>query len=312
MEFLKWPTQASQFAPEVDKVFIALLLVSAGVLTLIAGLIFVFCVRYRRQNHPIPRSFPTRTLPWELGWTFASLFIFLGAFVWGAWIYLNMYQAAPENSYTVFAIGKQWMWKFQHSDGRREINELHIPVDQPVKVVLISQDVIHSLYIPAFRIKHDVLPMTYTEMWFEPTLPGNYHLFCAEYCGTSHSQMVGQVIAMEPADFHDWLEHSQGMGSAAQQGSKLVQSMGCTSCHKSDSSTLAPWFGGIFGKSVLLADGTSTVVNEAYIRESILNPQARLVRNYQPVMPSYQGRITEDEILSIISYIQSLKEQPHE
>jgi cytochrome c oxidase subunit 2 len=154
--------------------------------------------------------------------------------------------------------------------------------------------------------------MTYTEMWFEPTLPGNYHLFCAEYCGTSHSQMVGQVIAMEPADFHDWLEHSQGMGSAAQQGSKLVQSMGCTSCHKSDSSTLAPWFGGIFGKSVLLADGTSTVVNEDYIRESILNPQARLVRNYQPVMPSYQGRITEDEILSIISYIQSLKEQPHE
>ncbi|HET9240134.1 MAG TPA: cytochrome c oxidase subunit II [Oligoflexus sp.] len=312
MEFLKWPQQASAFAADVDHVFIVLLIVSGGAVLLIAGLIVFFCVRYSRKKQPRPVHHTNTKLSLEIGWSVIALAFFLFAFAWGARIYLQMYRTAPDDAYAVYAIGKQWMWKFQHPDGRREINELHVPVNRPVKINLISQDVIHSLYIPAFRLKHDVLPMAYTEMWFEPTLPGSYHLFCAEYCGTSHSEMVGQVIAMRPEDFENWLGNSQGMGSTAQQGAKLVASLGCTSCHKSESTSIAPWFGGIYGKPVELADGTSTVVNDAYIRESILNPQAKVVRNFQPAMPSYQGRITEDEILSITAYIKSLREQKNE
>jgi cytochrome c oxidase subunit 2 len=312
MEFLQWPAQASHYAAEVDRIFFLLCLISAGAVLLIAGLIFAFCMHYRRKKHPYSVHLHFTHIPLEIGWTLAAAVFFLFAFAWGAKQYLRIYQVAPANSYTIYAVGKQWMWKFQHPDGRREVNELHIPVDQPVKVAMISQDVIHSLYIPAFRVKHDVLPMVYTEMWFQPTLPGVYHLFCAEYCGTSHSAMGGKVIAMEPGAFHDWLQSSPGMGGAAQQGAALVQKLGCTSCHKSDSTTLAPWFGNVYGKPAPLEDGTTIIVDDAYIRESILQPDAKIVRNYQSVMPSYQGRISEEQILSIIAYIKSLREQKNE
>jgi cytochrome c oxidase subunit 2 len=312
MEFLQWPAQASQYAKEVDHIFILLCLVSGGAVVLIAGLIFGFCMHYRRKKHPESMHLYVSHLPLEIAWTLAAAMFFLFCFALGARQYLKAYQVAPANSYTIHAVGKQWMWKFQHPDGRREINELHIPVDQPVKVAMISQDVIHSLYIPAFRVKHDVLPMAYTELWFQPALPGVFHLFCAEYCGTSHSEMIGKVIAMEPGAFHDWLQASLGQGGAAQEGAKLIQDLGCTSCHKNESTTLAPWFGAIYGKPVPLQDGTTTLVDDAYIRESILQPEAKVVRNFQPVMPSYQGRVSEDQILSIIAYIKSLREQKND
>jgi cytochrome c oxidase subunit 2 len=208
----------------------------------------------------------------------------------------------------VMVVGKQWMWKFQHLSGQREINELHVPVGRAVRLTMASEDVIHDLYVPAFRVKQDVIPGRYSTLWFEATKPGRYHLFCAEYCGTQHSGMIGQVVVLEPAQFQRWLAGGAGEGSLATRGAKLFQDAGCQACHRDDAQAQGPRLAGLFGRPVPLASGDKVEADETYIRESILSPMAKVVSGYQPIMPTYQGVIDEEGVLALIAYIRSLGE----
>ncbi len=206
----------------------------------------------------------------------------------------------------VYVVAKQWMWKLQHMEGQREINELHIPVGRPVKLTMTSEDAIHSFFVPAFRTKQDVVPGRYSTTWFTATKPGKYHLFCAEYCGTKHSGMTGWIYAMEPQDYQAWLSGGRAFGSLAENGEKLFQDLACGNCHKADGSGRCPSLVGLFGRSVQLADGRFVNADEAYLRESILQPNAKIVAGYQPLMPTFQGLVTEEGVLELIEYIKSL------
>jgi cytochrome c oxidase subunit 2 len=226
--------------------------------------------------------------------------------VWGAVVFFHA-QRPPKGAIEIYAVGKQWMWKFQHMDGQREINELHVPIGQPVKLTMISQDVIHSFFVPAFRVKQDVLPGRYTTVWFQATKTGKYHLFCAEYCGTQHSGMIGSVVVMEPAQYQAWLAGGGGEGSLAQSGEKLFQDLACNTCHRSDSGARGPDLAGVFGSQVTLQGGQKLAADEAYIRESILNPQAKLVMGFQPIMPTFQGQVSEEGLMQLVAYIKTLQ-----
>jgi cytochrome c oxidase subunit 2 len=226
-------------------------------------------------------------------------------YAWGATLFLAAY-TPPGDSLEVDVVGKQWMWKFQHLSGPREINELHVPVGRPVKLLMTSQDVIHSLFVPAFRVKQDVLPGRYSALWFEATKPGTYHLFCAEYCGTQHSGMVGWVTAMEPAQFQQWLAGAPE-GSPAAGGAKLFQELGCITCHRGDAQARCPELGGLFGRTVTLATGQAVTADEGYLRESILDPSAKITAGFQNIMPTYRGLVTEEGVLELIAYIKSLQ-----
>lgn len=271
---------------------------------------FVFAIKYRHRSD-VDRPLQIEgSLRLEVLWTVIPLGIALTSFAWGASVYFTTYRP-PAEALEINVVGKQWMWKLQHPTGQREINELHIPVAQPVKIRLASEDVIHSFYVPAFRIKPDVLPGRYTITWFEATQVGEYHLFCAEYCGTKHSLMIGRVIVMEPADYQKWLNGGGNSGilvTAAGEG--RFQQLGCSTCHKAESGARGPALAGLFGKTVQLQNGETAVADEAYIRESILTPNAKLVLDYKPVMPTYQGQISEEGILQMIAYIKSLGESP--
>jgi cytochrome c oxidase subunit 2 len=213
----------------------------------------------------------------------------------------------PPETLNIYVVGKQWMWKFQHLDGQREINELHVPVGRDVKLITTSEDVIHDLFVPAFRIKADVLPGRYINIWFRATRPGRYHLFCAEYCGTKHSGMTGQVVVMEPADYQDWLSGGAGQGSLASAGEKLFNDLACNTCHRPDSQGRGPVLNGLFGKTVSLVGGGMLTADEGYIRESILNPSAKITAGFQPIMPTFQGLVTEEQLLELVEYVKSLK-----
>jgi cytochrome c oxidase subunit 2 len=211
----------------------------------------------------------------------------------------------------VNVVGKQWMWKLQHMEGRREINELHVPVGRPVKLVMTSEDVIHSFFVPAFRIKQDTVPGRYTTAWFEATTPGTYHLFCAEYCGTLHSGMIGRVVVMEPAAFQEWLSGADAQARpVAEAGAALFERQGCVSCHVKGNEGRGPWLAGVAGGPVTLEGGRTLVADDAYLRESIMNPRAHVVRGYEPIMPAYQGLLTEEQVMELIAYIKSLAEEP--
>jgi cytochrome c oxidase subunit 2 len=210
----------------------------------------------------------------------------------------------------VYVVAKQWMWKLQHIEGQREINELHIPVGRPVKLTMTSEDAIHSFFVPAFRTKQDMVPGRYSTTWFTATKPGKYHLFCAEYCGTKHSGMTGWIYAMEPQDYQAWLSGGRSFGSLAENGEKLFQDLACGNCHKADGSGRCPSLVGLFGRSVQLADGRFVNADEAYMRESILQPNAKIVAGYQPLMPTFQGQVTEEGVLELIEYIKSLAPPP--
>jgi cytochrome c oxidase subunit II len=223
-------------------------------------------------------------------------------------VFFDMYRP-PVGAMEIFIVGKQWMWKAQHADGQREINELHVPVGRPVKLIMGSEDVIHSYYIPAFRVKADVIPGRYNTLSFTATKPGRYHLFCAEYCGTKHSGMIGWVTAMDPTDFQAWLGGNTGAMSPVAAGAKLFQDLACNTCHLPDGKGRGPVLSGIFGSSVPLQGGGAVTVDEAYVRESIVNPQAKVVAGFQPIMPTFQGLVTEEQLLQLIAYIHSLNEQ---
>ena len=228
----------------------------------------------------------------------------MGMFLWGASLYFTTMRP-PEDALELYVVGKQWMWYFQHPEGPREINELHVPVGRPVKLIMTSQDVIHSFYVPAFRIKMDVVPGRYTTTWFEATKTGEYHLFCAEYCGTAHAGMGGYVHVMKPTQYEQWLGGGLGGEPLAMAGERLFEQLGCGTCHRADGGGLGPVLRGLFGKPVQLQTGERVVADERYIRESILHPRAQIVEGYPPIMPPFEGQISEEGLLQIIAYIKS-------
>jgi cytochrome c oxidase subunit II len=305
-EIALYPPQASTTATAVDWVFLYLVIVCGAVGMLVAALLIGFCVRYRRR--PGERGNPPETRAsnaLETFWTIAPLFFFISMFVWGAKVYFDAYRG-PDDAPVVYVVGKQWMWKFQHPEGQREIASLHVPVGRPVKLLLTSEDVIHSFFVPDFRIHMDVLPARYTSVWFTPTQTGTYHLFCSQYCGTNHAGMTGEVIVMEPQDYQDWL-HLHAEGSLALQGRKTFLRYRCDSCHSGDASARAPLLGDLFGRAVALNDGRVVKADEDYIRESVLNPSAKIVAGWENIMPTFQGQVSEEEIIELIAYIESLK-----
>jgi cytochrome c oxidase subunit 2 len=272
--------------------------------------VVVFGIRFRAGS-PAPRheDDPQRQARTrnriEIAWTLTPLLLFLAAFAWAARVYVAR-AAAPANALELYVVAKQWMWELQHPGGQREIDEMHVPRGQPIKLVMTSQDVIHSFFVPAFRLKQDVLPGRFTEMWFTASQSGRFHLFCAEYCGTDHSRMRGDVIVMEPAEFARWLDAHRGAPDMAGRGEALFRQFGCSGCHGENAVVHAPNLAGLFGRVVPLADGSTVIADERYVRDSILVPTKEVAAGYAPIMPSFAGQISDEEILDLIAYIKSL------
>lgn len=299
-----WPDRASSYANNVDALYIFLIAVTGFFTLLVFAMVAFFALKYRQR----PGREATQiegSLALEATWTLIPFGIFMIMFVWGASIYMNESQP-PKNAMDVFVVGKQWMWKLQHPEGVREINQLHVPVGRDVRLTMISQDVIHSFFVPAFRIKTDVLPGRYTTLWFHPIKTGHYHLFCAEYCGTSHSAMIGEVVVMEPMEYAAWLSNGSNEGSMATNGEKLFTELGCGTCHRSDTQGRGPNLAGLYGKQVALDSGSTVVADDNYIRESILNPGSKVTAGFKPIMPTFSGLVSEDQLLSLISYVKSI------
>jgi cytochrome c oxidase subunit 2 len=307
-----FPEAASTLAHRVDLLYLFLLAL-AGFLSLLIAALVVFCmVRYRRRSPDAIGEIAVQGIRAELlevGWTIVPLLVTVLIFVWGASVFFAM-ASPPSNSMTIYVVGKQWMWKFQHPDGQREIDELHVPAGRSVKLIMASEDVIHSFFVPAFRMKADVVPGRYTQLWFQATKSGRFHLFCAEYCGTRHSGMVGEVVVMEPYEYQTWLSGGNVEGSLASKGERLFADLACNTCHRPDSRGRGPVLVGLAGKTVQLHDGTTLVADEAYLRESILMPGVKITAGYQPVMPAFQGLVNEEGLLELIEYIKSLSAQP--
>src|SRR5689334_12108030 len=292
---------ASDIGANVDLLFYALLALTGIVATAITVVIVVFAVRYRAGSNAERANPPTQNRWLEFGWTFTPLAIFLGIFAWAAVVYARFY-TGPADAMTVFVVGKQWMWKAEHANGRREIDELHLPLGEPVRLILATEDVIHSFFVPAFRIKQDAVPGRYTMIRFTPTREGVYRLHCAEYCGTDHARMGGRVVVMAPAAFARWLERGSGNGSLAAQGFELFRQLGCSGCHV-NSTVHAPDLTGVYGRTIHLSDGRTLIADEAYLRDSILLPKRDVVAGYEPIMPSFQGQLDEGQLYALITYL---------
>ena len=336
------PEQVGTLSKPVDDIYIFMLAVSLFFTLLVVVLVVVFSIQYRKRENrpPIPVH---GNLPLELIWTGLPLLLTLFMFGWGTWIYFKQMHI-PDGAKEIFVVGKQWMWKIQHGEGPREMNELHVPINQPIKLTMTSEDVLHSFYIPVVRMKADTVPGKYTFMWFEATKPGKYHLFCAEFCGTKHSEMIGWVYAMEPEDYQKWLNERIATSSTAlvfsngrdskntdpvqptrtvstqtftlandetpeARGERLFTELKCNSCHSATSGQMGPDLSGLFGKEVSFEQDRSKIADENYIRESILNPSERITKGYNALMPTYKGQIDEEQILSLIAYIKNLTEQ---
>ncbi|MGA7613621.1 MAG: cytochrome c oxidase subunit II [Thermoanaerobaculia bacterium] len=300
------PRAASTVAPEVDLFYYFMVIISVIMTLLVAGLVIYFLVKYRRRpGNEIPAEYePSKVL--ELGFIAVMFVVFMAMFFMSAKVYFRQ-SRPPDGALEIYVTGKQWMWKVQHPTGQSEIDSLHVPVGKPVKLIMSSEDVIHSFFIPAFRIKRDVLPNRYTYEWFTATKVGDYHLFCAEYCGTDHSQMIGTVHVMTPEDYQNWLAGGAPEGSPAAEGQKLFQSLACSTCHTEDSTGRCPVLVGLYGNSVRLSDGSVVKADENYLRESILNPSAKIVLGYTPIMPSFQSQVNEAQVLQLVAYIKSLQ-----
>ena len=304
--FPLFPPNASSVATEVDLLYLFIASVCAFFTVLVTALVVVFTIKYRRRHpdevgHDIHGS-----LALELTWTIIPLILSMVMFGWGADLFYRLAKP-PRDSMEIFVVGKQWMWKVQHPEGVREINELHVPIERNIRLTMGSEDVLHDFSIPAFRVKMDVVPGKLTTMWFRATKPGTYHLFCAEYCGTKHSGMIGQVIAMTPQDYEAWLAGGSAMGSPAQNGERLFTQHACVTCHKQDSTGRGPTLYGLYGSKVTLTDGRTVSADENYLRESIMNSQAKVVQGHQPIMPAFQGMLSEENLMQLIAYIKTLK-----
>lgn len=321
MEF--FPEQASSVAPQVDNLLFALIALSGFFTTIVVAMIFYLGIKYRRGSDANRENAPTTSLRVELGWIFGLLILAAGTYVWSTIIYYRITRP-PVDALDIYVVGLQWMWKIQHPQGNTEVNELHVPVDTNVRLIMTSEDVIHSFYIPNFRLKYDAIPGRYTTLWFEATEPGVYPFYCSEFCGTEHSKMIGQVFVMEVEDYQQWLQGGgstdggtgeqpggsvggeQISGSMAEAGAAIFGEQGCGSCHAAGSEERAPDLTGIFGQEEEMADGSLVVVDENYLRESIVAPLEKIVAGYDPIMPSYQSRLSEEEITQLIEYIKSL------
>lgn len=307
------PDQASTGAKSVDDVFLFELAVVLFFTVAVAALILVLCIRYRRGNRVDRSAPPTHSNLLEMTWIVPPLLISAVMFVWATDVFFEV-STPPGDAQTIYVVGNQWMWKTQHPEGKREINELHVPLGRPILLKMISQDVIHSFFIPAFRVKQDVLPGRYTMVWFHPTKVGKYHLFCAEYCGTEHSRMGGNVYVMEPAEYDAWLAEGQSTTeSMAEEGRRLFVEHHCSGCHGPDSSIQAPRLEGLYGKPVPIQVGEGedaevrfVKADDRYIRDSILLPKSEIVAGFKPIMPSFQGQIAEQDLVKIVEYIKSL------
>ncbi len=306
-----FPDQASTIAPQVDTLFFALIVMSSLITLGIVVAIAYSSVRYRRGANVARRPLTIASAKVELPLIGSMFMLAIGTFTWGAITYFHI-ERPPANAIEIDVVGKQWMWKFQHPEGQREINELHVPVGQPIKLLMTSEDVIHSFYVPDFRVKQDVLPGRYSTLWFQATKAGTYQLHCAEYCGTDHAVMGGRVIAMTPTDFQTWLvggnsaSGPQSPESAGATGERLFTSLGCSGCHRMDASGAGPALVGIFGKPVPIENGQTVIADEGYIHDSIVLPQQHVVAGYQPIMPSFKGQVSEAQIMELIAYIKSL------
>jgi cytochrome c oxidase subunit II len=304
-----FPDRASTIASRVDALYFALLGISIFFSLLIAGLIVYFAVKYQRRRPDAIGDPIHGSNLLEIAWTGIPFLITMVLFVWGASVYFAMARP-PDETLNIYVVGKQWMWKFQHLDGQREINELHVPVGRPIKLITTSEDVIHDFFVPAFRMKADVIPGRYVSIWFQPTKPGRYRLFCAEYCGTRHSGMIGEIVVMEPSEYQTWLSGGAPEGSLASTGGKLFADLACNTCHRPDAQGRGPVLEGLFGKTVQLQNGESVSVDEAYVRESILTPSAKITAGFQPIMPTFQGLVTEEQLLALVEYVKSLSGLP--
>jgi cytochrome c oxidase subunit 2 len=301
--------EASTHAVRVDHIFYGLLLLSALTMIVVFALIITLAVRYRRgssaKRGPLPEIVSRE---FEIGWTSATLFLFAFLFWWAASADLSSL-SVPADALEVHVVAKQWMWKTQQPNGAREINALHVPVDKPVRLVMTSQDVIHSFFVPAFRVKQDVLPGRDTEIWFQATKTGVFPLLCAEYCGTDHSMMRGRIVVMRQDEYAEWLAKRPEGDDLALQGAKLFVAEGCSGCHAESSNVHAPKLTGLYGHAVRLSDGREIKADEAYIRDSILQPKRDIVAGYEPIMPSFAGLLDDGEIESLTAYIRSLGQE---
>ena len=296
---------ASTQASRTDSIFLAMVLLCGAVAITLCVLVVFFAVRYRRGND-VDRTPPRELRAIEIAWTVTPLLIFFGVFGWAARDFITLADP-PAGALRVTVVAKQWMWKLQQRNGRREINELHVPQGEPVVLTMTSEDVIHSFFVPAFRLKQDVLPGRYTRLWFTATQLGEFPLFCSEYCGSEHSRMIGRVVVMTPADYGRWLASGPAQPSTAQYGFALFRQLGCSGCHDARSTIHAPLLEGVYGRTVHLQDGRSVVADANYLRDSILVPAKDVVAGFAPVMPSYAGQVSEEDIQALIAYLQSTR-----
>jgi cytochrome c oxidase subunit II len=301
--FPLWPIQASTNAHRVDALYIFLLVIGGLMALLICFLIIYFAARFRYRPGVRAEQIEGST-ELEITWSVIPFIVFMAIFVWGAAVYFNE-RTPPADSTEVYVVAKQWMWKVEHAEGQREINELHVPAGRDVKLIMTSQDVIHSFFVPAFRVKQDVLPGRYTVEWFRATKPGVYHLFCSQYCGTQHSFMVGDIVVQSPADYEAWINGSPS-GPLSATGEKIFAELGCSTCHRSDTQGRGPNLQGVYGKPVELEDGRTVTADENYLRECILDPGSKRVKGFAPIMPTFQGLVNEDQVNALVAYIKSI------
>src|ERR1700752_1222432 len=302
--FALFPPEASKIAPQMDALYFFMVLVSLIGLTIVILLVTGFSILYSKKRHPVAVQIEGSTLLEET-WTIIPLGLFLIMFVWGSFIYFRVY-TPPANAMIIYIVGKQWMWKAEHPGGQHEINALHIPVDRDVQLTMISQDVFHSFSIPAFRVKREVIPGRYSTVWFRATQPGTYHLFCTQYCGTLHSAMIGDIVAMSPDDYQKWTAGSTSGQSLAQNGERLYASLGCNSCHSGTAGARGPHLAGIYGSKVTLEGGRTVTADDEFLRGSILNPTTHAMAGYAPIMPTYQGQVSEEDLIDLVKYIKGL------
>jgi cytochrome c oxidase subunit 2 len=306
--FSLFPAQASSLAAEIDNLYLGVIAITAFFAIIVVVCVIYFAIKYRDHTGDKVGAPITGSVPLELGWSLIPFFISIGIFVWASVVFFHIVRA-PDQTLEIYSTGKRWMWRFQHIDGQREINELHVPVGRAVRVVFTSEDVLHDLFIPAFRVKADAVPGRYSAIWFEPTKVGEYHLFCAEYCGTRHSGMIGTVYVMEQADYQAWLSGGGATagGTMQQRGEALFTQLACVTCHLPDGTGRGPSLVGLYGSQVTLDSGAVVTADESYLRESILMSQAKTVQGYERIMPTFQGLINEDGVAALIEYIKSMQ-----
>jgi cytochrome c oxidase subunit 2 len=302
--FALFPPEASTVAPQTDALYLFLVFISVigcGIVTL---LVVGFSIMFRHDRNPEATQIEGSTLL-EATWTLIPLVLFMVVFVWGAVLYFRIYNP-PKNAMNIYVVGKQWMWKAEHPGGQHEINGLHIPTGRPIQLTMISQDVFHSFSIPAFRVKREVIPGRYTTVWFEATQPGTYHLFCTQYCGTKHSAMIGDIVVLKPEAYEAWIESSTSGTSLAQNGERIFAALGCNACHNGNPDSRGPSLANVYGSKLQLTNGSLITADDAFLRDTILNPSMHVTQGFAPIMPTYQGQVSEEGLIDLVEYIKGL------